>query len=234
MKAADLALSRLAAEPAVWVTVAATRGSVPRDAGTWMVVFGADCIGTIGGGHVEFQAIAHARACLAGDAVALQRRFALGPSLGQCCGGVMDLQFEPVDNTSVAMLRQRLAAVLTPLAVFGGGHVGQALVQVLARLPYTVHWIDSRDGVFPEPAPAQVVIEHSDPVHAAVADLPPGSLVLVMSFRLDARWRHHCRGSRLHRRRHRCLRRAYRRGRRDLRGGRSRGGAGQHRVLTVA
>jgi xanthine dehydrogenase accessory factor len=147
-----------------------------------MAVFAADCIGTIGGGHVEFQAIAHARTCLAGDVVALQRRFALGPSLGQCCGGVMDLQFERVDHTSVPLLRQRMAAVLTPLAVFGGGHVGQALVQVLARLPYAVRWIDSRDGVFPEPAPAQVMTEHSDPVHAAVADLAPGSLVLIMSF----------------------------------------------------
>ncbi|MCB2031671.1 MAG: xanthine dehydrogenase accessory protein XdhC, partial [Rhodoferax sp.] len=89
-------------EPAVWVTVASTQGSVPRDAGTWMAVFGADCVGTIGGGHVEFQAIAHARACLAGTPVDLQRRFALGPSLGQCCGGVMHLRFERVDAASVA------------------------------------------------------------------------------------------------------------------------------------
>lgn len=182
MKAADVALSRLAQERAVWVSVASTQGSVPRDAGTWMAVFGADCVGTIGGGHVEFQAIAHARALLAGEPVALQRRFALGPSLGQCCGGVMHLRFEPVHNASVAVLRQRLAATLTPLALFGGGHVGQALVQVLARLPFAVLWIDSRDGVFPPLPPGAIVTEHSDPVHAAVADLVPGSRVLVMSF----------------------------------------------------
>lgn len=182
MKPAEVALSRLALEPGVWVTVEVTQGSVPRDAGTWMAVFGADCVGTIGGGHVEFQAIAHARALLNGAAPALQRRFVLGPSLGQCCGGVMQLQFEPVSAAAVPMLRQRLAAALTPLAVFGGGHVGQALVQVLARLPFSVCWIDSRDGVFPDPLPDNVVVEHSDPVQAAVADLAPHSHVLIMSF----------------------------------------------------
>jgi xanthine dehydrogenase accessory factor len=182
VKADDLALSRLAHEPAVWVTVASTQGSVPRDAGTWMAVFSADCVGTIGGGHVEFQAMAHARAVLAGEPVDLQRRFALGPSLGQCCGGIMLLQFERVDAASQAMLRQRMRAALMPLAVFGGGHVGQALVQVLARLPFAVHWIDSRDGVFPEQPGSTIVTEHSDPVHAAVADLATGSHVLIMSF----------------------------------------------------
>lgn len=182
MKTADLALLRLAREPAVWVTVASTQGSVPRDAGTWMAVFDADCVGTIGGGHVEFLAIAHARACLAGEPVHLQRRFALGPSLGQCCGGVMALRFESVDAASVAMLRQRLADVLTPVALFGGGHVGQALVRVLATLPFTVSWIDSRDGVFPPLHGGAIVTEHSEPVHAAVDELAVGSRVLIMSF----------------------------------------------------
>jgi xanthine dehydrogenase accessory factor len=182
VKPAEVAFSRLARAPGVWVTVEATQGSVPRDAGTWMAVFHTDCVGTIGGGHVEFQAIAHARACLAGEALALKRRFALGPSLGQCCGGVMQLRFEPVAAESVPMLRLRLASALTPLAVFGGGHVGQALVQVLARLPFAVRWIDSRDGVFPDPLAANVVAEHSDPVQAAVADLAPHSHVLIMSF----------------------------------------------------
>ncbi len=179
---ADAAFSRLALEPAVWVTVASTQGSVPRDTGTWMVVLANDCIGTIGGGHVEYQAIAHARACLAGEPVALQRRFALGPSLGQCCGGVMVLQFEPVTAASLDMLRQRVSAALTPVALFGGGHVGQALVSVLVRLPFAVHWIDSRDEVFPDDLPAQVQTEHSDPVQSAVADLAPHSRVLIMSF----------------------------------------------------
>ncbi|MEO7940094.1 MAG: xanthine dehydrogenase accessory protein XdhC [Burkholderiaceae bacterium] len=182
MSHADVVLSRLAHEPAVWVTVLSTQGSVPRDAGTWMAVFAGDCVGTIGGGHVEYQAIAHARKGLAGQAAAEQRRFALGPSLGQCCGGVMVLQFEPVTAASQDMLRQRMRAALMPVALFGGGHVGQALVQVLARLPFAVRWIDSRDEVFPAALPETVQTEYSDPVQAAVADLAAHSRVLIMSF----------------------------------------------------
>jgi xanthine dehydrogenase accessory factor len=182
VKHAAIAFDRLALAPAVWVTVASAQGSVPRDAGTWMAVFADAVVGTIGGGHVEFQAIALARRRLAGEAGEGDVRFALGPSLGQCCGGVMFLRFELVDAASVPELRVRLARQHLPLALFGGGHVGQALVEVLARLPFAVRWIDSRDSVFPAQPPANVVCEHSAPVQSAVDDLVPASHVLIMSF----------------------------------------------------
>jgi xanthine dehydrogenase accessory factor len=182
VKHAAIAFDRLALAPAVWVTVASAQGSVPRDAGTWMAVFADAVVGTIGGGHVEFQAIALARRRLAGEAGEGDVRFALGPSLGQCCGGVMVLRFERVDAASVPELRQRLARQHLPLALFGGGHVGQALVEVLARLPFAVRWIDSRDSVFPAQPPDRVVCEHSAPVQSAVDDLVAGSHVLIMSF----------------------------------------------------
>jgi xanthine dehydrogenase accessory factor len=60
--------------------------------------------------------------------------------------------------------------------------VGQALVVVLATLPMAVTWVDSRDEIFPSEIPPHVVCEHSDPVQAAVAELAPGSRVLIMSF----------------------------------------------------
>jgi xanthine dehydrogenase accessory factor len=69
-----------------------------------------------------------------------------------------------------------------PVALFGGGHVGQALVDVLANLPFAVEWIDSRDGIFPTAVPDNVHCEHSEPVQAAVAGLAPQSRVLIMSF----------------------------------------------------
>jgi xanthine dehydrogenase accessory factor len=71
---------------------------------------------------------------------------------------------------------------LQPLALFGGGHVGHALVQVLSRLPFALTWIDSRDGIFPSALPATVIAEHSDPVQGAVRGLAPQSRVLIMSF----------------------------------------------------
>ena len=182
---------------AVLVTVERTEGSVPREAGTWMAVFADAVLGTIGGGRLEFDAIAEARARLAaglglgetargaGRADASPppvRRYALGPSLGQCCGGVVLLRYETVGAADVVALRSRLLPVRAPVALFGGGHVGAALARVLAPLPFALTWIDSRDEIFPDDVPGDAVCEHSDPVQAAVPGLAPGSRVLIMSF----------------------------------------------------
>ena len=147
-----------------------------------MAVFDDALVGTIGGGHVEYEAMAQARRRLGGETGPALLRFALGPSLGQCCGGVMVLRFEPVHHADIPMLQTRLDNARAPLALFGGGHVGHALVDVLARLPFAITWIDSRESVFPTHLQRSVVCEHSDPVQAAVADLVPGSAVLIMSF----------------------------------------------------
>ena len=179
----DNFLALLAQQPAVLVQVEAAQGSVPRDAGTWMAVFAGKLVGTIGGGHLEFQAVALAKEILAGRAAlpGLQT-VPLGPALGQCCGGVVVLEYRCVSQADTAFLQQALRPALQPLALFGGGHVGHALVKVLTELPFALRWIDSRDEVFPKQLPEQVMTEHSDPVHAAVADLVPGSKVLIMSF----------------------------------------------------
>jgi xanthine dehydrogenase accessory factor len=94
------ALDRLTAAgtPCVLVTVAAGKGSVPREAGAKMVVWGEAFAGTIGGGHLEFKAIEIAREMLAASAGLDVRRFPLGASLGQCCGGAATLLFEPVPS----------------------------------------------------------------------------------------------------------------------------------------
>lgn len=178
----NVVTSRLIEEDAVLVTVEATQGSAPRDAGAWMAVFAGDIVGTIGGGHLEFQAIDEARQRLAGAAGQPVSQYTLGPSLGQCCGGAVRLRFERVGTADITALETRLAPRLSPLALFGGGHVGKALVNVLARLPFAVTWIDSRDEIFPTHLPPNVACEHSDPVQAAVAELAPGSRVLIMSF----------------------------------------------------
>ena len=175
-------MERLKSEAGVLVTVESTRGSAPREAGTWMAVFATGAVATVGGGRLEYDALAHARQWLqqgGGDTLV---RYPLGPSLGQCCGGEVVLHFQRVGAADREILRQRLAMPQTPVALFGGGHVGRAVVHVLARLPMDLTWIDSRDEIFPADLPANVLCEHSDPVQAAVADLKPGSRVLIMSF----------------------------------------------------
>jgi xanthine dehydrogenase accessory factor len=178
----ELVTQRLREQGAVLVTVTRTAGSAPREAGAWMLVFAGDAIGTVGGGHLEFEAIAHARTMLQGGGASALRRFTLGPSLGQCCGGTVELSFERVDARDVDRLHRTLHASAAPLALFGGGHVGRALVHALAPLPFDITWIDSRDEVFPQDVPEGVACEHSDPVQGAVPQLAHGSRVLVMSF----------------------------------------------------
>ncbi|RAR84830.1 xanthine dehydrogenase accessory factor [Paracidovorax anthurii] len=176
-------LEGLAAGPACVVEVESTEGSVPRGRGAWMAVFpGGALVGTIGGGRLEWDAHREALRRLAGGEGPAVARFALGPSLGQCCGGVVHLRFTLAGPQDREALARRLAPALAPVALFGAGHVGHALARVLAPLPFALTWIDSRDSVFPQEAGAQARCEHSEPVQAAVPGLAPGSRVLVMSF----------------------------------------------------
>jgi xanthine dehydrogenase accessory factor len=176
-------LDQLQHAPAVLVSVTRTQGSAPREAGAWMAVFAQGITGTIGGGQLEAQAIDHARTLLHDQTLAAGvQRHALGPSLGQCCGGAVEVSFERIDRGDIHALRQRLQQDLPPVALFGGGHVGHAIVRLLMTLPYSIFWIDSRDEVFAPDLPSRVHCEHSQPVQAAVDDLPPGSKVLIMSF----------------------------------------------------
>lgn len=100
--------SLLGDDPSViLVTVVAVRGSAPREVGAKILVSTTRQCGTIGGGNLEYQALALARECLtvgaspAGDsAMPFIRSYALGPSLGQCCGGHVELMFEKVDGTT--------------------------------------------------------------------------------------------------------------------------------------
>lgn len=175
----------LAGEPAVLVSVERVEGSGPREVGAWMAVTPDRRFATIGGGQLEFEAIAQARAVLAAGMVSEPlRRYPLGPSLGQCCGGVVQLRYEILGASDIAGLRERLGREdgLMPVALFGGGHVGRAIVDLLGRLPARVLWVDSRDEIFPDAMSDNVRAEHSDPVQAAVQDLATGSQVLIMSF----------------------------------------------------
>ncbi len=184
----------------VLVTIDSFEGSSPREVGAWMLVLAGDVHGTVGGGNLEFQAIAHARELLGSLTSALNnahgvqpadelRRYPLGPSLGQCCGGVVHLKFATmVAGNATNNIAARAINTWTisqnslKIALFGGGHVGKALVNVLGLLPCAVHWVDSRDEIFPVDVPANTQCEHSAPVHAAVNDLVAGSHVLIMSF----------------------------------------------------
>jgi xanthine dehydrogenase accessory factor len=101
---------------AVVVTVADARGSTPRESGAAMVVSGDGLAGTIGGGHLEYEALRLAREALAGgtpgDAAWLVR-FPLAARLGQCCGGVATLAFQVVTQEDAGWLATARACLRT-------------------------------------------------------------------------------------------------------------------------
>ncbi len=178
-----------AATPAIFITVTHTRGSVPRDVGTRMLVCASDTAGTIGGGHLEWQAIAAARAMLdGGDTRPRETDYPLGPALGQCCGGSVRLRFEPLNEAALAAWPDD--APLFHLQLYGAGHVGRAIARLLATLPVTVDWIDEREDEFPATLidgawPPHIRRIAVDAVESEVRSAPPGSFYLVLTHQHD-------------------------------------------------
>lgn len=91
--------------PAVLVTIVDVKGSAPREPGVRMLVSADDLAGTIGGGHLEWRGMDIARKILAAGLPSRQIvRIPLGPALGQCCGGVVQLAFERLGGDDLEWL----------------------------------------------------------------------------------------------------------------------------------
>ena len=213
------------------VVIAAFDGSSPREVGAAMLVWQGGQSGTIGGGALEWQATAQAHEALATGISRFDRQ-ALGPSLGQCCGGVVSLLTEVyniarlsgviapviaralpgVGRPDMPMAVARLLATargqgVTPVAqivqgwlvestappqrhlwIWGAGHVGRAIVAVMAPLPgVVITWIDTGIDRFPDDLPAHLrVLPVPDPALAvALAPRDADHIVLTYSHALD-------------------------------------------------
>lgn len=162
----------------VLVTVVKTAGSTPREAGSKMVVTASHSIDTIGGGHLEFDAIARAREFLAkGKACTELHSYPLSSALGQCCGGAVKVLFD------VCNVHQQ------HIAIFGAGHVAKALIPILAQLPVRISWVDSRDDLFPASLPANVqkVVEEEPESEVRHLDENSWLIILTHDHQLDYR-----------------------------------------------
>ena len=224
------AIARLLAVhgPVARVVVASHQGSAPREAGAAMLVWAGGQEGTIGGGALEHEAAARARALLGGGGPEVAR-LPLGPALGQCCGGAVTLVFERFTPDTLAAIPESGAyarpvlpmAGAMPLAIhkalarargegvvavhlsqgwfiepiaqprrqiwiWGAGHVGRALVDVLRPLPdFALTWVDFAPERF-APAPG-VTLRHA-PNPADLVTLAPRRaehLILTYSHALD-------------------------------------------------
>jgi xanthine dehydrogenase accessory factor len=166
---------------AVVVELRSVQGSVPREAGTRMLVAQDEVIGTIGGGHLEWMALHTACELLAGRAPwPAPARVALGPSLGQCCGGAVELAYEPLNEDT--LMRWPVTPPASHLVLYGAGHVAQALIQILRGVDLSVDWVDSRDGAhgrWPD-FPGLRCVVTDDPAYEA-HHAPAGAHHLVMT-----------------------------------------------------
>ncbi|MDX9844378.1 MAG: xanthine dehydrogenase accessory protein XdhC [Aquabacterium sp.] len=181
------------------VSVDDIRGSTPRDQDARMLVTPDEVRGTVGGGHLEWRAIDLARQALREGlpAESWTHTFPLGPTLGQCCGGIVTLRFEALSDTSLAAWQ--VPPPRFHVELHGAGHVGQAIVKLLSDLDCSVRWIDERADDLPQwdaqaglPAPEQLAAlpDHIQwlPTEAAereVLDAPPNACHLVLTHRHD-------------------------------------------------
>lgn len=118
------------------VRITQAKGSSPREVGAEMIVTEADVTGTIGGGQMEYMAIDRARQMLRRDEGSATMDIPLGPEIGQCCGGRVQLT---LDRSRATALADRPAVM-----IFGAGHVGRALALALMPLPVSPVLVDSR------------------------------------------------------------------------------------------
>lgn len=177
------ALRAFLAAPAIVAELTAVRGSSPRSAGTFMVISADATLGTIGGGALEYLVIQRARQVLrsggAGDALDIP----LGPEIGQCCGGRVDVALRRVEARLGRQLVARVEAELASrpnVVMFGAGHVGHALARALALLPVRLTVIDTRPEAlhdFPENVETRALAMPEAAVRAA----PPGSAYVILT-----------------------------------------------------
>lgn len=119
--------------PVALVTVTKVLGSAPCRLGSKMIVVNQkEFYGTIGGGKLEFQVIDQACECLRNN-VLKSFAYTLGPEFEQCCGGKVELMIEPMNQAP-------------ELYIFGAGHIGVALCNVLKNTPFNIHLIDGREN----------------------------------------------------------------------------------------
>ncbi len=160
------------------ITVTRTAGSVPREAGTQMMVWADRTEGTIGGGALEWEAMTQARAMLRDESAAKTMTLPLGPALGQCCGGSVTLDLARAERLE--------AEPGAPLWIYGAGHVGRALVGVMGPLPtWDVTWVDTDAGRFPMDATVTTLVA-ADPARAVVHSPDDAHhLILTYSHTID-------------------------------------------------
>ena len=168
---------------AIVCELTSVRGSSPREQGTFMLVGRGALFGTIGGGALEYMVIEHARRLIANGQAKAAMDVPLGPEIGQCCGGRVGVSLDYADADKRAELATLVAAedaALPHVYVFGAGHVGRALAQILSILPVQLEVIDTRREEL-ELLPARINARVVAMPEAVVRSAPVGSSYVILT-----------------------------------------------------
>jgi len=182
-RTADLTAFFAANADAIVCELTSVRGSSPREQGTFMVVGRADLFGTIGGGALEYMVIEHARRLIANGEAQEAMDVPLGPEIGQCCGGRVGVTLRYADAALREALLAQVAgedAALPYVYVFGAGHVGRALAQILALMPVRLEVIDTRREELDE-LPEGIARRVVAMPEAVVRSAPDGSSYVILT-----------------------------------------------------
>ncbi|WP_170789246.1 xanthine dehydrogenase accessory protein XdhC [Ruegeria lacuscaerulensis] len=167
----------------ICIALTRVRGSSPRNEGTEMFVALEALWGTIGGGQLEFMAINAARKMLADGVLHQKMDVPLGPEIGQCCGGRVELKLNRMrasDRHSVTERAARHDKTLPHVYVMGAGHVGRALANQFQHLPVRCILVDTRPEEI-ELCSAKVETRVSAIPEFEIHGAPEGSAFVVLT-----------------------------------------------------
>ena len=153
-----------------------------------MLVTAPTCIGTIGGGRLEWDAIARARELARAGAAAPKRpsSYRWAPRSANAAAATSRSGWRgraPPCSPRIEAEEQAASASLPRVLLFGAGHVGKALAAALAPLPLRLQ-LDRRPGRTssrPSRPRRRVHADHHQPLLDPVAEAPPGSAYLVLT-----------------------------------------------------
>ena len=171
------------ATSSVRIELTKVQGSSPRGEGTVMFVSQEDSFGTIGGGQLEYRAIKQARTMLAQAQKQAQMEVPLGPEIGQCCGGFVEINFTLMDASAKAKAladEARSVACEPMVYIFGSGHVGRALAEILMLLPVRPILVDERVAEL-ERCDAKIIKRATPLPEAEVRNAPAGSAFVIVT-----------------------------------------------------
>lgn len=175
------ALRAFLAQRCVIAELSRVRGSSPRERGAFMLISADAALGTIGGGALEHLVIQRAREALRDGVPPEAIDIPLGPEIGQCCGGRVEVSMQYVHDPAALIGRVMTEEARRPhVFLFGAGHVGQALARALNALPLRVHVIDTRPdelGLLPAGIDARALAMPEAAVRAA----PRGSSYVILT-----------------------------------------------------